>query len=253
MAERRMFSKPLTERDQFREMSVRAQNLYFHLNLQADDDGFVDCVRGLMRCIRATQKDLQQLIDKGYIILFPSGIAVIVHWKAHNCIAKDRYHKTIYTKELSMLTLLDSGEYILAEKACQQDVSDSDTDCTPSIGKVREGKEREEETQKESSAVEQIVSCLNEKAGTAFRASTRQTRKHIHARLAEGYSPQDFEAVIAYKVSKWKDDPRMQGYLRPETLFGAKFEGYLQEARQQTAVYQNIVPDTGLLDEWGVQ
>ena len=109
------------------------------------------------------------------------------------------------------------------------------------------------ETQKESSAVEQIVSCLNEKAGTAFRASTRQTQKHIRARLSEGYSPGDFEAVIAYKVSKWKDDPRMQGYLRPETLFGSKFEGYLQEARQQTAVYQNIVPDTGLLDEWGVQ
>ena len=253
MAERRMFSKSLTERDQFREMSVRAQSLYFHLNLQADDDGFVDCVRGLMRCIRATQKDLQQLIDKGYIILFPSGIAVIVHWKAQNCIAKDRYHKTIYTKELSMLTLLDSGEYVLSDMACQQNVSDSDTDCTPSIGKVREGKEREEETQKESEAASQIVACLNEKAGTAFRASTRQTRKHIHARLAEGYSPQDFEAVIAYKVSKWKDDPRMQGYLRPETLFGSKFEGYLQEARQQTAVYQNIVPDTGLLDEWGVQ
>ena len=253
MAERRMFSKSLTERDQFREMSVRAQNLYFHLNLQADDDGFVDCVRGLMRCIRATQKDLQQLIDKGYIILFPSGIAVIVHWKAHNCIAKDRYHKTIYTKELSMLRVNENDMYVLADTECQQSDDTCDTDCTPSIGKVREGKEREKETQKESSAVEQIVSCLNEKAGTAFRASTRQTRKHIHARLAEGYSPQDFEAVIAYKVSKWKDDPRMQGYLRPETLFGAKFEGYLQEARQQTAVYQNIVPDTGLLDEWGVQ
>ena len=250
MAERRMFSKPLTERDQFREMSVRAQNLYFHLNLQADDDGFVDCVRGLMRCIRATQKDLQQLIDKGYIILFPSGIAVIVHWKAHNCIAKDRYHKTIYTRELSMLTLLDSGEYILADEACHQNVSDSDTDCTPSIGKVREGKEREEETQKESSAVEQIVSCLNEKAGTAFRASTRQTQKHIRARLSEGYSPGDFEAVIAYKVGKWKDDPRMQGYLRPETLFGAKFEGYLQEARQQTEVFQPTPIDPALIFDW---
>lgn len=252
MAERRMFSKSLTERDQFRQMCIRAQNLYFHLNLQADDDGFVDCVRGLMRCIRATQKDLQQLIDNGYIILFPSGIAVIVHWKAQNCIAKDRYHKTIYTRELSMLTLLDSGEYILAENARQQDVNDSDTDCNPSIGKGREGKEKEE-TRKDSSVVESIVQCLNEKAGTAFRASTRQTQKHIHARLSEGYSPQDFEQVIAYKVSKWKDDPRMQGYLRPETLFGSKFEGYLQEARQQTAVDRNTPPDLALLDDWGVQ
>lgn len=253
MAERRMFSKSLTERDQFREMNLTAQALYFHLGLKADDDGFVDCARSLMRSIGASEEDMQQLEELGFIIRFSSGIVVIVHWKTNNSVAKDRYHPTVYTKELSMLTLLDSGEYVLSDTACQQNVSDSDTDCTPSIGKVREGKEREKETQKESSAVEQIVSCLNEKAGTAFRASTRQTQKHIRARLSEGYSPGDFEAVIAYKVSKWKDDPRMQGYLRPETLFGAKFEGYLQEARQQTAVYQNIVPDTGLLDEWGVQ
>ena len=59
--------------------------------------------------------------------------------------------------------------------------------------------------------------------------------------------------MIAYKVSKWKDDPRMQGYLRPETLFGSKFEGYLQEARQQTAVDRNTPPDLALLDDWGVQ
>ena len=253
MAERRMFSKSLTERDQFREMNLTAQALYFHLGLKADDDGFVDCARSLMRSIGASDEDMQQLEELGFIIRFSSGIVVIVHWKTNNSVAKDRYHPTVYTKELSMLRVDENDMYVLADTECQQSDDTCDTDCTPSIGKVREGKEREEKEDEESSAVEQIVACLNEKAGTAFRASTRQTQKHIHARLAEGYSPQDFEAVIAYKVGKWKDDPRMQGYLRPETLFGAKFEGYLQEARQQAAVYQNIVPDTGLLDEWGVQ
>lgn len=77
--------------------------------------------------------------------------------------------------------------------------------------------------------IREIVNCLNDKAGKHFKASTENTKKHINARLNEGYSLNDFIAVIDKKVQVWKGDPQMDRYLRPETLFGRKFESYLNE------------------------
>jgi uncharacterized phage protein (TIGR02220 family) len=71
-----------------------------------------------------------------------------------------------------------------------------------------------------------VVAYLNEKAGTSYRASSKATARHIEARLNEGYTLKDFFAVIDKKVAEWKGG-EMEKYLRPETLFGSKFEGYL--------------------------
>lgn len=71
-----------------------------------------------------------------------------------------------------------------------------------------------------------IVDYLNERAGTSYRASSKATARHIEARLHDGYTQQDFFAVIDKKVAEWKGG-EMEKYLRPETLFGSKFEGYL--------------------------
>ena len=76
-----------------------------------------------------------------------------------------------------------------------------------------------------------IVEHLNEVTGSSFRASSQKTVRLLRARLNEGYEVDDFKAVIDVKAREWKDDPKMSRYLRPETLFGTKFEGYLQEAR----------------------
>lgn len=80
----------------------------------------------------------------------------------------------------------------------------------------------------------EIIDYLNDKAGTNFRSTSQDTRKHIRARIDEGYTLEDFKRVIDVKVSQWGKEPRpgekdMRGYLRPNTLFGTKFEGYLQE------------------------
>ena len=76
----------------------------------------------------------------------------------------------------------------------------------------------------------EIVSFLNEKTGTSFKPSTKTTKYHIKARFNEGHSLDDFKAVIALKADEWMVDDRMVKFLRPQTLFGTKFEGYLQEA-----------------------
>ena len=73
----------------------------------------------------------------------------------------------------------------------------------------------------------EIVDYLNAKAGTRYKATTANTRKHIKARLEEGFTVDDFKVVITKKCSEWLGNSKMEQYLRPETLFGSKFEGYL--------------------------
>lgn len=78
---------------------------------------------------------------------------------------------------------------------------------------------------------EDVVALLNGAAGTAFRASSRKTRALIGARWAEGYRLEDFGEVVRVKCEEWGGDAQMRRYLRPETLFGTKFEGYREQAR----------------------
>lgn len=75
----------------------------------------------------------------------------------------------------------------------------------------------------------EIVDYLNEKADRQFKSTTSKTRSLIRARFNEGWGVDDFKTVIDNKVAQWKDDNDMQRYLRPDTLFGTKFEGYLNE------------------------
>ena len=76
---------------------------------------------------------------------------------------------------------------------------------------------------------QEILDYLNSKAGTSYRASSKATQRFINARLNENYTVDDFKKVIDIKVANWKDDPKMSKYLRPQTLFSNKFEGYLNE------------------------
>ena len=111
MAQRRMFSKKITETDLFLDMPTSTQCLYFHLNMAADDDGFIGNVKTIKRMIGASDDDLKLLIAKEFLIPFESGVVVIKDWKVHNYIRSDRYNKTIYTDEKRRLSELESGEY----------------------------------------------------------------------------------------------------------------------------------------------
>jgi len=77
----------------------------------------------------------------------------------------------------------------------------------------------------------EIVQYLNEKSGKEFKASTKATRQHIAARMKEGFSLSDFQTVIDFKVDEWGTDAKMMEFIRPQTLFGTKFESYLEAAK----------------------
>lgn len=76
-----------------------------------------------------------------------------------------------------------------------------------------------------------VIAVLNKKAGTSFKANAKATQRLINARIKDGYTGNDFKAVITHKVKQWADDPEMSQYLRPSTLFGTKFEAYLNAAK----------------------
>lgn len=102
----------------------------------------------------------------------------------------------------------------------------------------RNGSEGEEELEGMSNDIPnpvvpyaEIVGYLNERAGTAYKPTSRKTQSLIKARVNEGASLSDFKAVIDTKCDEWLDDPKMCAYLRPETLFSNKFEGYLNKPK----------------------
>ncbi len=128
MAERRMFSKVITDTDAFLDMPLSAQALYFHLAMHADDDGFVSSPKKILRETKVGEDDYKLLIVKRFILTFDSGIIVIKHWKIHNLIQKDRYKETTYLEEKSMLTLDRKNAYVeKADTDCIQAVSEMDT------------------------------------------------------------------------------------------------------------------------------
>ena len=102
MAQRRMFSKNVARTDQFLDMSQSAQNLYFHLGLEADDDGFVS-PKMIMRMLGSTQDDFTMLVIRGFIIPFQSGVIVIRHWKINNELKSDRYKPSIRMERKQIL------------------------------------------------------------------------------------------------------------------------------------------------------
>lgn len=111
MAQRRMFSLQIVDSDAFLDMPKSSQLLYFHLSMRADDDGFIDNPKKVMRVVGSADDDLKILIAKRFILSFENGVVVVKHWKIHNYIAKDRYTETKYLEEKKSLFTKENGSY----------------------------------------------------------------------------------------------------------------------------------------------
>ena len=238
-----MFDKSITNSDKFLEMPSSSQNLYFHLSMNADDDGFIDNWRSIMKMIGAKEDDLKVLIAKAYIIPFDSGVIVIKHWRINNFLRKDRHNQTKYIDEYKSLTIKDNEEYEWL------------TNGQPSIDKnrIEENRidnniyivEQKNEIVDEKSAIRnRIIDYLNKRTGSSYKFSSKKTNDLINARLNDGFTEQDFYDVIDKKTLEWiRTD--YEKYLRPETLFSNKFEGYLN---QKTTINSDTIIRTQGID-----
>lgn len=144
--------------------------------------------------------------------------------------------KMVTTKGLPQGTLITIEKYesfqtLGTSKEPSQGISWDHQGTTKELQKNKERIKNKEETIKDiySSECSEIVDYLNEMCGTSYRSSSRKTRSLIEARLKEGFTVEDFKTVIYKKGKQWMGDTKMCKFLRPETLFSNKFEGYLNE------------------------
>lgn len=110
MANRRMFSLDIVASDAFLEMPTSTRELYFHLGMYADDEGFVN-PKKIMRMIGASEDDLKVLLGKRFLLAFESGVVVVKHWKMNNYLQNDRIKPTVYLEEKKLIALKDNNSY----------------------------------------------------------------------------------------------------------------------------------------------
>ena len=195
MAERRMFAKTIIDSDAFLEMPATSQLLYFHLSMRADDDGFVNKPRSLMRMVGCKDDDLKLLFAKKFLIPFESGVVVIKHWKIHNYIAKDRYTETKYKEEKAALALDENNAYTLS----------GDKPYTPCIQSGDEP-ETQDRSGKDSTGKEREVKCNKGGKETTLDLYRRLLPEYI----IPGTLAQKLEEWIAYKTER-KETYKEQG------------------------------------------
>lgn len=143
MATRRMFNKQITNSDDFLDMPLSSQCLYFHLSMNADDEGFINNWKSIMKLTGAKDDDLKVLIAKQYIIPFESGVLIIRHWRLNNYLRSDRFTPTNHQKELSQLILDENMVYQM------------DTNGIPSIDKYSIEKNSIDKNRKDKSMREE--------------------------------------------------------------------------------------------------
>lgn len=218
MAQKRMFDKRVTDSDKFIDLPNSSKALYFMAGMEADDRGFFQ-PKKLQKMCGFSDDDFKILIAKGFFITFDSGVIVITDWNKNNWLDSRRITETEYVDELKMLKLINN-KYEFNERLANAKQP------------LREYSIEEYSIDKSSIYIVEIINYLNNAIGSNYKTTTQSTRSKIHARLKEGFTVEDFKSVIDFKSQEWKNDKEMSKYLRPETLFGTKFESYLQNSKK---------------------
>ena len=155
MAKKRMFSLQIVDTDAFLDMPLSTQALYFHLSMRADDDGFVDNPKRIMKVVGAQEDDFKILLTKRFVLGFDNGIIVIKHWRINNYIQKDRYSETVYLEQKQQLTTKKNNVYT----ECIQNVSRMDTQVR--LDKIRIDKNMSPNGNEEFNSFTYIQKMLN--------------------------------------------------------------------------------------------
>ena len=232
MAERRMVSKTIMQTQKFLRLPLETQALYVHLVINSDDDGIVEAFP-VVRMIGASEDSLGLLVIKQFIKpLNQDMVYFITDFNEQNKIRPDRHkpsiHRDLAIQQLGLEVdgsrLVEPGKVILELKEDCQTIDGQVTDkCLHSKGKDSIGKDSIGNI-----PYKEIIDYLNSKTGKNYRDNVQKNRSLIKARWSEGYRLDDFKHVIDNMVKDWSGT-KYAKYLRPETLFGTKFDGYLNQ------------------------
>lgn len=211
MASKRMISKVVSDEDKFVDMHVESQALYFHLNLKADDEGFVAGPNRMLRMLNINRDRLDELVQNEFIFLFESGIALIRHWHIHNSLRKDRIKETIYQEERAKVVLDDCRIYNIAD-VCPPDVRQMSAQ-----ERVEEGRLEKYSIDKESSAQDSPSdkSLSQNKLDDILQKTADTFPYKLTAKAFANYANQMDMECIAYAIEEASiTGKRSLGYVR---------------------------------------
>lgn len=220
MAQRRMFSRTVVESDAFLDLPMSTQALYFHLGMDADDEGFCSSPKKVMRLVGANQDDLKLLVAKSFLVAFDDGVVVIKHWRINNYIQRDRMHETEYRDHLGTLYLKPNKAYTtdpakgrsIAETEmdteCIQTASNLDTEV--SIGKYRLeesslGEKRKSETSLKHVRKQSALCDSLTRSGFLDEDELQDEQwDELLNEYVDEYGFVDTKMKLAYVLSSWK-------------------------------------------------
>ena len=231
MAKKRMFTLSVVDSDAFLDMPLSAQALYFHLNMRADDDGFIGNPKRIKNLIGSSEDDLKLLIAKRFVITFEDGVIVIKHWRMHNTIQKDRYTPTVYQDEIKLLNVKANKSYSLGDgnkmiPKCFQNVS-TDIDIGLDIDKDNTIGDFDKHNSQDSSTVDDffysIWKLYPKKLG---KGSVGKTKKKVLQRIGFEHMQRCIKRYVDEFNASGQDMKFMQ---YGSTFFNTGYVDYLDE------------------------
>ena len=202
IAERRMVSKKIVESARFLKLPATSQNLYFHLLVNADDDGIVEGYPILSLC-RADEEDLDQLVSKGFIqVLNEDLVSYINDWLEHNKVRLDRKTDSIYQNLL--LSVVPDVELRLKEPKEEHDsqvadtcqTNDSQVTAQDRVGKDREGKDRIEQDRKGKYIRSETEYPSENQTDIVAQLGSEMITNETYQKLVKDYSEEIVQGVI---------------------------------------------------------
>lgn len=271
VANRRMFSRDVVMTDDFLDLPPTTKALYFFLNLEADDDGFVGNPKTIMRLVGTTKEDMKLLIEGNYVLLFNSGVVVITDWTEHNSIRKDRKKPTRFAEEMQQIALVEGNKY-----QWLSDVQPTDNQLTTKcqtngcigedrvgedrIGEDRIGEDRRGEVREEKQPTP--ATPFNQDFANLYKSFEQETGKALSPLQMEDlqYMLEDFNADVILEalkeainqgkanfayikaiLNRWKQDNLM-------TVELVRNSKAIREAKKQKT---NTNTESEINEEWG--
>lgn len=210
MAERRMFAKTIIDSDAFIDMPISARLLYYDLSMRADDDGFVNSPKKIMKFVGASNDDMNILIARKFVIAFDNGVVVIKHWRIHNYIRKDTYNETPYLEQKALLELDEKNAYRLIQEPSQLAVDEPSTQVR--LGKVRLDKVNNISRFSKPS-LEELQAYINEKGLNVNAQSFMDYYDSVGWKVGGKAPMKDWKATLRRWNSTNKKDDRRPSWL----------------------------------------
>lgn len=250
MARRRMFSLDVVDTDKFMDMPPTTQNLYFHLGMRADDDGFVSSPKKVAMICGSCATDLQLLVSNDFIIPFENGVILITDWKANNYLRKDRYTESRFKEYLDTVEV-DNDKYIVAASSTSltcgipkdnQTVDKRHTDGCHRLGKdrIELGKDRVELGKDSKSTMDRSAS------GKDVENQNVKDRKHDQIKYSD--DPELDEAI--HEFIKFRKGVKKPMSDRAITLMINKLESLSHDKHEQVQILNQSIMQgwTGLYE-----